>query len=122
MKGNCYQHSVHYLSDRCRAGDDMEGWSLCHGVVIGTDGELKGVPYVHGWVEDPGANCYHFTTDPEPDVVFPGVFYYAYGGIEKDEVARYTWDEALTHLITHKHYGPWDEASEKINDGMEETV
>jgi hypothetical protein len=41
------------------------------------------------------------------DMQLPKVLYYKVGGIEEDEVRRYTVEEAAALMLEHGHYGPW---------------
>ena len=113
--GNCYEAAGKYMMDQCLTNNRC-GLILVHGEV-GGQGPLAGVRYGHAWVED-GDNVIDKSNGR--DIKMPKFFYYAVGQIQhevfddkgyhpaKENVHRYTWEEARDKITTHGHWGPWD--------------
>ena len=60
--------------------------------------------YAHAWVEYDG-HVYDFSHGLS--TVMDVDLYYAIGNIEPHEVRKYSQQEAITHLVTERHWGPW---------------
>lgn len=70
-------------------------WRLVHGLIGG---------YEHAWLE----NDYQ-VLDPnrDPGRVFLKADYYAQNNINRSVVVRYTYNEMMSNMASHRKYGPW---------------
>lgn len=97
--GDCYAAAFRHAGP---------GDIICHGVAIGTGGEVEGKRFGHAWVERRiGAEELVFDTANGLRVCATKADYYAAGSIDPETVHRYTWDEAATEARKTGHSGPW---------------
>jgi len=100
-KGDCFEANYKALLEK-RFG---EGWYLCHGVVTGQGGNVKGICYTHAWLEN-GDVVIDYSNGSV--LSLPREAYYRYGKIEK--VVRYTIRQAMEMALETGTYGCWDKA------------
>lgn len=107
-KGKCYENSANYLLEH-----PGRGLHLCHGIVTGTDGPVKGIQYGHAWIENASGTVV-IDVSTAKEMKMPAALYYAVGQIE--HVVRYNFAEAIEQMDKHEHYGPWDAANNRACD------
>ena len=96
-KGDCYHNACEYVL----ANKD---WTLVHGhPVLQGNSKYRGMRFGHAWVEKDGV-----VYDTEADITIPADLYYAIGQIDKDEVKRYTTEEARRNILDRGIWGPWE--------------
>lgn len=111
--GDCYEAAV-------RLAETDSDMFICHGYVTGSpDTKVAGVRFSHAWCEKTveftinGHTINHvevFDHSNGRDIDnFPAQLYYKLGDIDAAEVVRYTYTEAVVHMVTTEHWGPWDE-------------
>ena len=101
--GDCY-----VVAGRCVALDSTsmaKELRLCHGTAVG-QGELKGLPVDHAWVEM-GDVVFDYSNGLS--VVMRKERYYEIGQIKEKEVRRYSQEETLKMMFVSGHYGPWED-------------
>lgn len=96
--GDCFA-----VAGRAMLDDNTDSMILVHGMVTG-QGKLEGKRFDHAWVEIgdvvlDNANGNNIAMRKEQ--------YYKLGGIDINELQRYTKDEALVNMVKNKHWGPW---------------
>ena len=100
--GDCFKNAIYYMSR-----NKEEGMLLVHGLVLGTGNGIKGVRYVHAWVEND-----YLVIDPSADLENPRYvkkeIYYSVGKIEKSKTKRYTYDQMSEMLMKHKIFDSWE--------------
>ena len=101
MIGDCFQVNS-------RLAEKHDG-ILCHGIVIGTGGEMFCLPFVHAWVEPNDDFPLVLDHSNGRTIELPKELYYAMGQIDPAKVVRYTVQEMRRELLAHEHYGPWAE-------------
>lgn len=97
--GRCFESAAGILIDFTYK---FKGWWLCHGVVTGTGGKVKGKSYSHAWIESET-----LVFDTEAVMMCDKDLYYKAGNVR--DVVRYSEKEAREMLLQHKNYGPWNE-------------
>ena len=114
--GDCYEAAGRYMMKECSFGNDDCVLTLVHGEVSG-QGPLEGIRYGHAWVEK-GDSVIDKSNGR--DINMPKFFYYAVGQIRrevfddegyhpgKENVYRYSWEEARKNILLYEHWGPWD--------------
>lgn len=99
--GDCFEANFKALLEK----PFNNGWVLCHGIVTGQGGDVKGIRYTHAWLEN-GNVVYDYSNGNM--LVLSQITYYRIGKIEK--VIRYTVREALRMALATGTYGCWDKA------------
>lgn len=111
--GDCFEVAAHQVIED-------KTLTLVHALVVGQEGgnATPGERHWHAWVE-----YAHELTFPDGrkvglptvvdksngnDVRMPQALYYKIGGIETTH--RYTAAEAMSLMLEHEHYGPWEAA------------
>jgi hypothetical protein len=119
--GNCFevaaQMVVDFFGEDCPELAGLSDIRLAHGIVCG-QGPLEGYRFTHAWVEGVSEKGIPMVVDCSNgrEVVMPQGLYYLIGGIDEEEVQRYTDDQARERLIERATYGPWDGAPAKHVD------
>lgn len=123
--GDCYEAAAHLIVDRKFAGHPLEGWSLVHGIVHCTHGEVEGRLMGHAWVEeereldfgphrdkfDIGPDkltvtlCHDYSNGNHGRVV-PRELYYHVGRIVFTK--HYDVTEACKMMLEYETYGGWE--------------
>jgi len=80
--------------------------TLVHGLVVGTGRRVKGLKYVHAWIEDSRGNVYDYSNNKKLKI--SAQVYYALGNINPLETVRYSYGDASRVISAKKHWGPWD--------------
>jgi hypothetical protein len=102
--GDCYQAAGRYMMDLCVFNPDCD-LILVHGEVTG-QGPIEGVCHGHAWLEI-GDEVLDVSRGRE--IRLPKALYYALGRIDdRDNIHRYTWQEARRKINEYEHWGPWD--------------
>jgi hypothetical protein len=85
---------------------------LCHGICIGTGGDVKDIEFAHCWIEFGDV-----VIDRSNGLDFLGrkEIYYKIGRVQY--VERYTLREVTENMLKHDSYGGW---SDRINDCIDE--
>jgi len=96
--GMCFQVASQYMLQHSK---DKQ-LRLCHGLVTG-QGAIKGVVYVHAWVERG-----QLVIDETLNAKIPKDMYYDIGNINKKYVYTYTLDEMMKKMNEFETYGPWE--------------
>lgn len=96
--GNCFEVALHVAV--------AEKATLVHGVPVGRGPANKGKRYAHAWVE---ANGLAFDFSNGLRLRLPVGVYYRKGKMSELHVRRYSAVEAAHLMLTHEHYGPWDQ-------------
>ena len=100
MNKNCFVVAAQYVLHESRDGNtDL---ILVHGVVTG-QGAIKGLRYIHAWVED-GDTVIDKSNGK--NIKMPRFLYYALGNIGK--AFKYTPQKVKEGMLKYSHYGPWD--------------
>lgn len=105
--GDCFSAAAYVLLD------ELPDAQLCHGHVW----HEKSGRHWHAWVEqeavlqfpDYGPVTVRSVIDRSNghSSYLPVGAYYNLGGVDADEVRRYTRDEAVAAMLEHGHFGPW---------------
>jgi len=103
-KGNCFEANYKALLEK----PFDQGWYLCHGVVTGQAGNVKGIQYAHAWLEN-GEAVFDYSNGAI--VILSKAEYYRIGNIAN--VVRYSVREALKIALETGTYGCWDKLFNK---------
>lgn len=120
--GDCYEAAANFIAKEVSKEDESK-FFLCHGIVVGTGGDVVGVRYGHAWVEmepESGFGTLVIDRSNGRDITLPKELYYRVGSIDPANVIRYTKQQAMAKLSSTGHYGPWDkrvDASIKVVAG-----
>ncbi len=110
--GECYRNSAEFVLHKSDLDGNFEGSPLllCHGDVKGPDGTYHG----HAWVEwgDGIPLVFDPSTGHPTSLIIPAPSYYELGGIDPDQVMRYTQSWVMQKLVETEFYGPWRESYE----------
>jgi len=99
-KGECFRNVIFYLKERGGLTSVLnDGAFVVHGKVTNVDGKT----YWHAWIEQ-GSKI----IDPTQGVTLSKNRYYISLQIDRDQVKRYPFEEALILSIRNQHYGPWE--------------
>lgn len=99
-EGKCYELNGKWFQENLH----VPNIRLVHGEVMG-QGELKGIPYAHCWVEIDDM-VIDLTIPPQ---CVPKATYYKVGQIDTlNNTHKYDFKSYLDKITTHKHWGPWD--------------
>jgi len=82
---------------------------LCHGYPTGY-GQIAGKVHWHAWVEvteDGVVTVWDYSNGG--DLEMDQAIYYGIGNIQREDVTRFTWEEARLQMVEFEHYGPWRE-------------
>lgn len=97
--GECYMAA-------CKLAMAVPELIVCHGIVTGQGGEVRGKRLHHAWCETAdGSTVYDPTCGPLPCL---RVLYYLIAEIVPAEVKKYTAQEACLRSVQDGHWGPWD--------------
>ncbi|MGP8216486.1 MAG: hypothetical protein ACLQQ4_13035 [Bacteroidia bacterium] len=103
-KGNCFEANYKAILKK----PFNRGWYLCHGIVTGQGGNVKGVQYVHAWLENDETVFDHSNGKV---LIMLKADYYRIGNIVN--VVRYSVSEALEMALEVGTYGCWDKLFDK---------
>ena len=100
--GDCFENSVNFMYK-----NKSVDFVVVHGLVTGTGADVKGMRYVHAWLElgnivfDPSINM-------EAPLIRLKETYYMAGNIKEDEVKRYDLNGVSKMLLKYKVFGTWE--------------
>jgi hypothetical protein len=97
--GDCFEANYRALLEK----PFDKGWYLCHGIVTGQSENVKGIRYMHAWLENGSVVCDYSNGKI---LVLPKETYYNIGKIKI--VIRYTVSKAMEMTLTYGTYGCWD--------------
>jgi hypothetical protein len=113
-RGDCFEAVLSFAMARDLDGD-RDRWTVCHGVVESTLPPTEGIRHVHAWIEyEQWGVTFVRNVATGNEMETPACIYYDAGRITK--VVRYTVAEAMKAALEHDHYGPWDEALNRVQD------
>ena len=102
--GDCYEAAAKYVTTNGILGKKKD-LVLVHGEVMG-QGPLEGVTFGHAWVLDGGTVI---DVSNGGNLRLPKSIYYTIGRVnEIGNTHEYTVEEARSHLLRYKVYGPWE--------------
>ncbi len=108
-RGNCYEDAAKFML----SASNNEDLVLVHGIVTSDFGILKGIKFIHGWVEDENY-CYQKTELDQPHYSqIDKEDFYRKGNIK--ETAKYTFLEMVEMLLDEDFYGYWDKRFDAVN-------
>ncbi len=117
--GDCFMVSAKAMLDHYwGSGRKYQGEPfVVHAEVIG-QGELSGMPFAHGWIED-DVFVYDFANGNE--VTVPKSLYYELGDVKTDDpkkYRRYSEEQLMNKMTEHNTYGCWDIDTEFEDGGI----
>ena len=114
--GDCFENSVGFMLK-----NKSVGFVVVHGLVTGTGADVKGMRYVHAWLE-----LGNIVFDPSMDMKAPLIglkeTYYTAGNIKEDEVKRYDLGGVAEMILKYKTYGTWEIKATKEELEYEKTL
>lgn len=106
--GDCYQKNGDFILEKnYQPHPGLKDWKLCHGLVTGGGGEVKGIQFGHCWAEFKGFLVYDYSNGNNAVVLIQD--YYRAGKIDGDNVIKYTPQELMKMIHKYGTWGPWDE-------------
>lgn len=98
--------------------DERGPFRICHGLPVGTSGEIHGLRHWHAWVEvtPPLGDVLVLDFSNGKQVTMARTLYYSIGGIGEDHVWRFTINDAERLLRKLRHVGPWVDGWEAMGD------
>lgn len=116
--GKCFEKNGEQMltgmDDFWYLGSEIDDVRLCHGVAECTGEGMKGVRFVHCWLEVYGGLVIDVSKG-EPVIISKDAYYNA-GTIDRSTVVRYTHSEMLDHITATGHWGPWASHLEAMYD------
>ena len=102
--GDCFLVSGNLILEN-KFRKEFESPLLVHGFVTGQVEPVKGVRYLHAWVE---VDDIVIDRSNGNDIMMPIALYYAIGEIRPDELKVYTEVEACKKMLETGCFGDWD--------------
>lgn len=107
--GNCFQVAYRTFSTLWYRGN----YRLVHGMIDG-QGPVKGLRFVHAWVENIDTGMVIDNTLPEGKRLLPQRDYYSLAHVQADQLSKYTTEQVLEYAINTGIYGPWEDKYNKV--------
>lgn len=107
--GNCFQVAYRTFSNLWTRGN----YRLVHGMIDG-QGPVKGLRFVHAWVENMDTGMVIDNTLPEGKRLLPQGVYYYLAHVQVDQLTRYTAEQVWEYASNTQVYGPWEDKYNKI--------
>jgi hypothetical protein len=109
-RGNCYKNAMEFISlNRGR------GWTVVHGIPLGTGGDANGKRYGHAWLEKAAGGAW-YALDLSAGQMMPADWYRHGGQVEY--AVRHSESEACMMVVKTKLYGPWDKKVQQAHHSM----
>ena len=107
--GDCFRTAYRTFMELNYDGN----YRLVHAMIDG-QGPVKGLRFVHAWVEDLDNQVVIDNTLPEDRRILPIRFYYHIAHVDLKELEGYSMDQVLDYSIKDQTYGPWNDKFNKI--------